>query len=405
MTMPPIAPSPFLVYPGMPVPAGGALLISSPTTAMPIVSVAPVSSQMLVPGTLSKLGTFWVWKPTQGLGAGQYYVHLSNPNPPVPAVVATVPATLTVIEAPIAPPSLTGSLAVKADRKTTASACCTKVPGFAEPPAGCFPVETTVQASVIPSLALVDPAPSTSQFLFALRPAGSSADPPFQRWPPGPAFFHEQAEQYCVDVLALDINTGAVHRYDELTARCLPHGGLEPIGRFVEPVDAGLDRSICPLPPAELAWRWCMLNGAACAADRAAAGCVGYGHVCRDEPLPAPPPRTFSGAAGGAARGMSGAGGVPGEAGSAASTGLQPTPNGAHASGCSLASARSATPAPAWLALIALILVRRCTSRRSRPSATWSRPAACRRPRGSTGSRSPRSASSCARSSGATARP
>ena len=47
----------------------------------------------------------------------------------------------------------------------------------------------------------------------------------------------------------------------------------------------------------------------------------------------------------------------------------------------------------------------RCTSRRSRPSATWSRRAACRSLPSAISSRSPPSASSCARSSGATAAP
>ena len=357
----PPPPPPTLVYPNLPVPSAGALLVASQSA--PVVSVASNATGMLIPGTLSPVGRFWVWKPYPAFDPGTYTVTLIGP--PGPNMTGQMQSyVVTAVDEPIRVPALTTSgIALSTQRTLGTPVCCQHLPQYAGP-ANCFASEATVRAQLTATLAQTDAGASASQFLFAVHAQGTSP-PMFMPFAPVGVFFSEQAEQYCFEVLALDINTQRTERYDELAPRCAPHGGLEPLG---VQSNAGADvalasRSTCPLPPEGFAPRWCTLNEAACTTQPNAIGCQAYGHVCRGEPLPMAMPvpvamamaTDAAGAAGGAAtNGASGSGAnLAVMAGAGADPQVAGSPGGqSRRFGCSIARHRST--AAAWLAPLAI---------------------------------------------------
>jgi hypothetical protein len=256
------------------------------------------------------------------------------------------------VDAPIELPEVRASLTLSLAGYGSMSECChsSAALGFMQV-ASCFDTENLYGAQLTPGLGFVTPgAANNSQYLFHLQAAGATAAPIWQSWTNAQQAleYSTQAEEYCFELLALDVRTLATHRYDALEPRCAPHGSLGALGpRPLSVSDAQLDRLICPTPPESLAARWCEVNERLCANNTTLQGCDSYGPVCHGELVPEPDLAGAGGVGGASVAGASGSGGAP-------SAGMG---DESSSSGCSAALAqRSSAPVWVWsvLGLLAL---------------------------------------------------
>jgi hypothetical protein len=105
------------------------------------------------------------------------------------------------------------------------------------------------------------------------------------------------ADQYCFDLVAMDIATMQTFSYADLMPRCKPHGDLGTVGtRPIEVDPAALAHEVCMVPPPLETKQWCDLNDNVCRSNRAAAGCEDFGPLCTGEPALPPPTAGGSGA-------------------------------------------------------------------------------------------------------------
>jgi hypothetical protein len=343
-------PAPVALNVQTPIPGNGAVLIQTMVGASTIVQLTHSStSSALIEGELSSIGPLWIWKPLSPLAPGRYGLTLVNPSTGDIQPAGSSSYVVTVIDSWTAQvPPLTSMPSARAVDEPVEHACCRFLSGDALVDGTvCATTHATSRALVKPGLASAAPLEQLNQFLYRVRPAGSTPDPE----PTGfmlatadfGALFDTQAEQYCFAVDAIDIVSHEIHAGVAVEPSCVAHGALPSFtSHAVEVPDAALHRSVCGAPPLGFETRWCELNANDCEAT--SFSCPLFGHICRGEALPPSSiPPALSGGTGGAS-GMSG---------------HEPTPTSEAwqgSSGCSVA-ARSApaTTGVAWV-LIACAL-------------------------------------------------
>lgn len=96
--------------------------------------------------------------------------------------------------------------------------------------------------------------------------------------------FEEEADDYCVDVSALDIVTLDTHEYPELH-RCVAAGDVQLGSAPVELDDAFLANENCLQPPDGHVEQWCSANANVCEAG-VDERCKRFRYACEEGPLP-----------------------------------------------------------------------------------------------------------------------
>ena len=369
---------------GRGIPVGGAILITGGgTTTAPIVEVADEETlNTTIGGTVRQFedSQYWIWVPSQPFVEGRtYQVRLSAADFGFFGVTETFEAMPAIT---LSPPLLVSEPSLSSVDETIDTECCRQFFGAGVLEQGrCFASEQRRSVLLNPGLSTPDPAMLLGQFLFRITPgAGADVSQPPQptQWPTWvPVLFYEQAAQYCFEVEAIELVSGTVHAYTDISL-CVPHGQLPPLGiEVIEPGIAELDRTLCQAPPLAYEERWCELNADPCASDANATGCLLYGFVCRDEALPPDPMATAGGFAGfqsvegsggassrgnaGVAGPSAGAAGFGGRSGSTSSS-----EDGGSNDGCSIAGrpglGRGTGALVWWASAVALFAARRRTS-------------------------------------------
>jgi uncharacterized membrane protein YgcG len=380
--------SPVVVNADIPIPSNGSLLIQG-SEAVPVVRVTASDGRVMF-GTVLPRGPvfwmiwqYWAWVPDEPLPLGDYEVSFENSTEPSSQ-------TITVGE-PWVPslPSVTFDLMPTGPSTSPMIVTCDDAdPSDLITPRP-FMVEVNI-VSVVTEAIFADASPEhLGQLLFGMRPIAPEQISSFTLRPLADStlsahFFSEQ-DEYCVEIDAMDINTGVITTYE--TQHCVAGSELEitiPLGFQYDGMDLReLMLPGCPSPPMFTEPMWCRVNQDACAEPTAPESCS----IC--PPLVVAPPDAgsagtgaeagTSGGTGGASGGTGGAsGGAGGAGGSTASdagqapgsptageAGADAEPSAKHvqACGCRIAGARTTSDAALQLGVLLIVLYLRLVCR------------------------------------------
>jgi hypothetical protein len=153
----------------------------------------------------------------------------------------------------------------------------------------CMLGEERTSALVDPGLSSLETVAKLNQFLFRARP-GDARPGVGERVPYMPfgsaagVAFDTPDDEYCIDISAQDIATGATHEYPELHS-CVSagHGELGTKPLHLDP--AFLANESCLQPPVGREEDWCAANEQACAGG-VTERCKLYRYACQNGPLP-----------------------------------------------------------------------------------------------------------------------
>jgi hypothetical protein len=277
-----------VVSPRAPIPANGAILISSGDGSRPTVFVtdplgAPVAGAS-TPLSTTEEAAFFAWNAMAELGLGMHRVELKHGHDP--SLNATFEVEI-VAAADRTIPTITSEPSVSSFMRATARACCTTP--IQDVTDHCALSEQHMFARVDPGLSSMATVSELNQFLFTVRAENLAlADitfSPFQPFGSSHAVdFESAADTYCIVVQALDIATFEMHTYPEL-ARCVAAGSVHA-GPAPTPLAPGfLADEACLQPPVGHKEEWCAANAANCA-DGVTERCKLYRYACEEGPLP-----------------------------------------------------------------------------------------------------------------------
>jgi len=269
------------------VPQNGALPIEA-FTEHPMVEVVDENGTG-VPGMLhragvSEHGEILAWVPNAPLAIGTITVTLRSLYETVPPRVHRVRVTAPFPNAlPPIDMDVSASLIVRPEIRE----CCLGVPGG--PPNGCFATRRESYVTVSPGFTSPVPSPFLDQYLFRIQPAPGSVDGegtelfmPFEQV--DAASFFQTADEYCLQVDALNIATQAISTYAFTACTEGVHGLVASLELNVA-LD-NLEYDACPLPPDSQADVWCGVNADLCSGEDSTA-CAIRSHVCEGAPQPA----------------------------------------------------------------------------------------------------------------------
>jgi MYXO-CTERM domain-containing protein len=285
-----------VVAPEVPVPRNGSILIIAAADGFvapldpPIVQVSTTvgATTTTFAGTLRQVvDPYWTWTPAEPLEVGQYLVSIAH------AAIGTMSATITIVDdVVLAPPVLASEPMAIVSRYPSQYEYCKRRVGseliddstFVTRVAGRVSVTANLTSSVVPSI--------FNQYLYRAFRYASDVTPFVSSdalLTVGP--YSEQAEEYCFGVEAMDIATGTVHTYPDVTF-CAAHGDLESLAEQ-EPglIEDGLYRYACMVPPSDYEELWCQANAECIEVWRSpeeieANYCQDYFDICPDATRP-----------------------------------------------------------------------------------------------------------------------
>lgn len=273
--------------PGVPIPANGAILIESIDGADPDIEVLD-SDGSLVPGTHQSVGelanktTIYAWLPEQPFQPGAYSVKIVHPFDSTLAQLDEIQVVEAFDDTPPAIMSAPSASEITGDYQTL---CCqTPVDNLARE---CAVVRQTSIIQVDGGLSSSAPAAKLNQFLFryAVRTGlGTATVSPMPLEALQPISFVNDADEYCFDLIAVNVATLEQHTYSEL-ASCADRGELFLGTADVEPPPTFFDPRTCPFPPPPYQAKWCEINQDVCETG-AASHCEQYEYICNDGPRP-----------------------------------------------------------------------------------------------------------------------
>ena len=285
---PALADEPVVLSPGAPIPANGAILIES-RDGSPVIAAVFDATGAKVEGTTTLLNmqvpAYFTWLPASGeLDVGRYWVELRNEGGTAVGGSSQVEVVAAVERTK---PVLTVSPTVSTFTATSARACCLTllVDGLDH----CALTEQQTFAQVDPGFSSTETVATLNQFLFRVRAAEGSVEPALP-----PVFlpfvadaalrFEVAADEYCLEVDALDIATMEEHSYPDLD-HCVDGSGVTVGTTPIELDDTFLASQMCIRPPVGREERWCEVNGDVCD-DGMSLKCTQFQDSCLDRPSP-----------------------------------------------------------------------------------------------------------------------
>lgn len=275
----------------MPIPANGAIAIAAPPGENVTVNVYDEVGESL-PGSLVMIAHgMWAWHATVQPAPGRYDVavtdHMGFSQGAPIEIVAPMERTW---------PELASAASLSQVIANEAPACCTLDTGTGVIDFNCKTLSETTYAVLHPGLSSASAPVELNQYLFRYTAPDHSSEVLVLPWTTTAALpLYEMSDEYCYEVAAIDLVTGVIHSYPDLSARCAPHGDLAPIETSVkELADAALTSPVCPMPPDGFADRWCELNAEACEVAVPPRHCHFYPFTCQNEPYPGPGWRSIS---------------------------------------------------------------------------------------------------------------
>ena len=273
--------------PGVPIPANGAILIESIDGANPEIEVRDSDGALVVGshrsvGELANKTTIYAWLPEQPFQLGAHSVTIVHPFDSSLAQLDEIQ----VVEAfDDAPPEIMSAPSASETTGDYEMVCCqTPVDDLARE---CAVVRQTSIIQVDGGLSSSAPAAKLNQFLFryAVRTGfGTATVSPMPLEALQPISFVNDANEYCFDLIAVNVATLEQHTYGEL-ASCAERGELSLGTADVEPPPAFFDPRTCPFPPPPFQAKWCEINQDVCETG-AVSHCEQYEYICNDGPRP-----------------------------------------------------------------------------------------------------------------------
>jgi hypothetical protein len=279
--------------PAVPIPANGAIAIAAPPGEQVTVNVYDELGSV-VPGSLVLIANgMWAWHATVQPAPGTYEVEvIDNTGVGQGNTIEVVPATER------AWPELTSAASLSQVTANEVPACCTLDTGTGVIDFNCMTLTERTYAVLHPGLSSASSPAELNQYLFRYTAPEHSSEVVVLPWTTAAALrLYEMSDEYCYEVAAIDLVTGVIHPYPDLSARCAPHGDLAPIESTVKQLaDDALRSPICPMPPDGFAERWCELNAEACEVAAPPRHCHFYPFTCQNQPYPGPGWRSISSA-------------------------------------------------------------------------------------------------------------
>jgi len=278
---------PRVLSPGAPIPANGGILIESiDGVAVTAAVTSPTGTR--VEGTTTLLSmpdaAYFAWAPAAELGLGEYWVELRNESG---SSLDSTSSVEIAAAADRAKPMLAISPSVSTLTAPSERACCLTLSqdGLDH----CALTEQQTFAQVDLGLSSTETVSKLNQFLFRVRVAEGNAPPnapaAFRPFGASAALnFEAAADEYCLEVDALDIVTLEEHRYPDLD-HCVAGSSVRVGTTPVELDDEFLAGDLCVRPPVGHEERWCEVNAGACANGRTQK-CAQLQDTCEDEPRP-----------------------------------------------------------------------------------------------------------------------
>lgn len=269
------------------IPANGAVLVAmEPGVAVEIEVANEITGALVAGATLLISPGRMSWTPLEPPDPGRYLVNALDSHGGRIAEVMTF-----IAAQDRAWPVLISAASLSQITENTERACCTLDEGLGEVTEFfCVPTLETTYVLLDPGLSSASSLVTTNQYLFRYTvPAVSDAEQIMPWSTPATFQIYEMRDEYCYEIEAIDLVTGEIKPYPELSNRCVSHGQLAAPGQKQLPVpDAALSSALCPLPPAGLESKWCTLNEPHCAATVASRDCHFYGYTCLDDAYPGP---------------------------------------------------------------------------------------------------------------------
>jgi hypothetical protein len=286
----PIPPRPPQVLsPGAPIPANGGILIES-SDGSTVVAVVTDPTGALVEGTTRLVSkqeaAFFAWRPAGELGLGAHWIDLRNESGSslnsafeVEIVAATARAK----------PELAVSPSISTVVTPSAHACClTSNQAFTD---HCALSQQQTLAQLDPALASTETISALNQFLFRVRVAEGTPAPQVAKafLPFGSnaaLYFEAAADEYCIEIDAIDIVTLEEHSYPDLD-HCVARSNVA-VGTMPIALDGEFFADErCVFPPPGHEEQWCEVHGDDCDDDKTVQ-CTLFRYACEgeDEPVP-----------------------------------------------------------------------------------------------------------------------
>jgi hypothetical protein len=273
--------------PGVPIPANGAILIESVDGANPVVEVldsagSPVAGSHQIVGELVNRTTIFAWLPEQTFLPGAYSVTTIHP---IDSSLAQLDEIQVIDAFDDAPPALMSAPSASEITADFESVCCqTPVDNLARE---CAVIRQTSIIQVDGGLSSSAPAAKLNQFLFRYTPrigVGTDTDSPMPLEALSPISFVNDADEYCFNLIAVNVATLEQHTYSDLPS-CAERGELFSGTVDVEPSPTFFDPRTCPFPPPPYQDEWCEINQDVCEAG-VTSHCEQYEYICNDGPRP-----------------------------------------------------------------------------------------------------------------------
>lgn len=267
---PPDEPSLHVRRPTLPIPTNGVLVLERDKYADATIEVHDAEGA-LIEGTLREItrnaGELIVWAPASPLEEGTLTVTLGVlENPDIAEVVTIAVVAAFDSEPPVlrSAPSATWQATPQLD----ADHCCLTPLGEQS---GCFFVLQDCSIRVQPGFSTAASAAVLNQYLFRVVPTGTpttSTDIPFHPFEDTHEVeFFAPADEYCIDIHALNLATQLIHTYADLEG-CASHE-IKEVGHNVS-VEVGpqsLSIEQCLVPPPAFKSDWCEINSRVPPAD------------------------------------------------------------------------------------------------------------------------------------------